>query len=90
MAELLKLYNRARKAQRRGNGAETARWYKAIIHLQTIRERHEAAIRCMEQRDREEYEWRLKQVELEAGGKKACERWISDAAIACRDIQAPK
>ena len=82
--ELLKLHNRARKAERRGDAEETARWYKAIILMQTMQERHEAAIRRMEQRDREDYEWQLKQAELEAAAKKARERQASDAAIASR------
>jgi hypothetical protein len=89
-AELLELHNRARKAQRRGDAAETARWFKAIIQLQTVRERHDAALRRTEQRDREEYEWQLKQAELEAGEKKACERRASDAAIVRRDVHSPK
>ena len=88
--ELLELHNRARKAQRRGDAAETARWYKAIIHLQAVRERHDAAIRRMEQRDREEYEWQIKQAELDASEKKARERRASDDAIARRDVQTPK
>jgi hypothetical protein len=61
--ELLHLQNLARKARRRGDAVEAARWQKAINLHQMAQDRFEAAFHRRIRLERADYEWRAAQQE---------------------------